>query len=348
MRVVNAAARCAAMLILVAAGARAGPRSAPDVIIYEGAYPGWPWICRASDGTLYCVFREGTIHDYSENGRVMLTHSTDQGQSWSKAVAIIDEPEVDDRNTAVAEVAGQFLLLSYNTYTRQKASQATTSMSRDGGRTWSPPAPLDRANTRTKAAVVTLKSGRLVLPYYVAPGNGSLAALSDDQGQTFRTVEVPGAPGFVGDEWDLLELAPNRLVGVIRNSHPRQDGTFWQTQSTDGGQNWSVPAKINIRSQRAASPAQLAWHNKTPIVVYADRRMVSVSIARARDAAATSWDVDGQVEAFRYEPDESPISDAGYPVSVQIDQRTRLVIDYEIRPNGRRIAGYFVALPANW
>ena len=51
------------------------PKVKPDVVIYEGTYPGWPWITAGHDGTLYCVFREGTVHGYSANGRVMLAKS---------------------------------------------------------------------------------------------------------------------------------------------------------------------------------------------------------------------------------------------------------------------------------
>ncbi len=38
-------------------------KSKPDVVIYEGAYPGWPWVAKGADGTLHCVFREGTQHE---------------------------------------------------------------------------------------------------------------------------------------------------------------------------------------------------------------------------------------------------------------------------------------------
>jgi hypothetical protein len=45
-------------------------KSAPDVIIHDGTYPGWPWVATGADGTFYCVFHEGTAHSYSPTGRV--------------------------------------------------------------------------------------------------------------------------------------------------------------------------------------------------------------------------------------------------------------------------------------
>ena len=87
------------------------------------------------------------------------------------------------------------------------------------------------------------------------PGSGALATLSKDDGQTWKTVRVPNATGFLGDEWDVLQLDPSRLVDIFRNSHSTSDGTFWKSESRDGGQTWSVPRATNVRSHRHNSPA---------------------------------------------------------------------------------------------
>lgn len=51
-----------------------GPGRQPDVVSYQGSYPGWPWTTSGTDGTLYCVFREGTMHDYSAEGRLIVDY----------------------------------------------------------------------------------------------------------------------------------------------------------------------------------------------------------------------------------------------------------------------------------
>jgi hypothetical protein len=321
------------------------PKTKPDVIIYDGQYPGWPWVTAAKDGTLFCVFREGTEHGYSATGRALMSVSRDRGRTWSEAATIVDEPKVDDRNVAIAVLAQGDLLVSYNSYNTALASQAMTVRSSDGGKTWSQPRPLDRPNTRTKSAAVTLASGDLLLPYYVAPGNGALAGLSHDHGRTWTTVAVPDAEGFVGDEWDVLEIEPGRLAGVFRNSHPKTDGTFWKSESRDAGRTWSVPKPTNVQSRRHPSPAQMIRHAGLPTLIYADRRMVSVSAVATRDPELLVWDLDRRWPCFVYNADESPIPDGSYPVSAPIDARTRLIVDYEIRSDSKRIAGYFVTLP---
>jgi hypothetical protein len=323
-------------------------KSQPDVIVYAGTYPGWPWITAGADGALYCAFREGTEHGFSAVGKALLCRSTDQGRTWSPAQTIVDAPDVDDRNVAVVELPNRALLVTYNTYTRAGESLAMTVRSSDGGKTWSAPQPVGEPNTRTKAAAVPLADGTLLLPFYIAPGNGSLAGLSRDQGRTWKVVRVPDTDGFVGDEWDVLEVEAGRLIGIIRNSHRTSDGTFWKTESRDGGRSWAVPRPTNVRSQRHTSPAHIARHGRTPVLVYADRRMVSVSMVRTSDPQYLRWDVEHQLPCFRYNADESPIPDGSYPVSVQTGPRERLIVDYEIRSDAKRIAGYFVELPEAW
>jgi hypothetical protein len=48
---------------------------------------------------------------------------------------------------------------------------------------------------------------------------------------------------------------------------------------------------------------------------------------------------------YRYNAGESPIRAGSYPVSVAVGPRERLIVDYEIRKDGQRISGYFVAFP---
>ncbi len=323
-------------------------KSKPDVVIYEGTYPGWPWVAAGQDGVFYCAFREGAEHGYSATGRALLSISKDKGKTWTKATVIVDAPDVDDRNVAVVALPGRNLLVTYNTYTRAGESLAMTVRSADGGRTWGKPRSVGTENTRTKAAAYPLSNGTLLLPYYVAPGNGALAAISKDNGITWKTSSVPDAEGFIGDEWDVLEVKKGQVVGIVRNSHPKTDGTFWMTESKDNGQTWSSPKRTNVQSKRHPSPAQLTRHGKTPTLIYADRRMVSVSAVKPAGDDFLRWNLEKRLTCYRYNADESPIQDGSYPVSVAVGPRERLIVDYEIRKDSRRITGYFVTFPEDW
>lgn len=257
----------------------AGVKSKPDVEIYDGVYPGWPWITAGADGTFYCTFREGVEHGFSASGKIVLSLSRDQGRTWSEARAIVDEPGVDDRNVAITELMDGRLFLVYNTYDQRLASQAMGSFSPDGGDSWIDPTPIGPAETRTRAAAVELSDGSLLLPFYRAPSDQSLAARSADRGKTWTTAEIENTESFVGDEWDVLEVSPRRIVGIIRNSAKTADGHFWVSESLDSGQTWSAAMQTNLVSERYPSPAQITLQNGKPTVIYPDRRMESVAAA---------------------------------------------------------------------
>ena len=326
--------------------AAGGGKTRPDVIVYRGSYPGWPWITPAGK-RLVCVFREDSIHGFSPTGRVLWTASDDAGRTWSPAQVVVDEPEVDDRNAAVVQLPDGRLMVCYNTYTKKLVSRAFVIFSSDGGATWGKPVPIADLDARTRGAPIALSTGDILVPIYRAPANGSIAALSSDGGRSWRLSPVPDVPGFVGDEWVVLEVEKKRLIGLVRNAGSR-DGVFWRSESRDGGRTWQAPVPTNVQSQRHPSPPHVDFHGKTPVLTYADRRMVSVSMVTTRDADFRTWDLESRLACYRYSPDSSPIRDASYPASVAVGPRRRLIVDYEIRAEGHWIAGYYVELPQGW
>ncbi len=325
-------------------------KSAPDVVIYDGTYPGWPWIDRAPGGKLLCVWREGTRHAYSSVGKVMLSTSDDEGKTWSAARTIVDAPQIDDRNTAILALSDTEWLVSYNTYTSSGAGAAMTARTTDGGATWAESQPVNGSSstsTWTWAAPVKLSSGALILPYYTGVQGGpyqSLAALSDDNGESWTSHTVPNAPGFAGNEWSVVEMPDNSLAGITRTDAPGWDWSLYLTKSADKGKSWSVPVKTNLRDTRSRSPSQIFLHDGKPWVVYDDARMVSVALATTDDPELVTWNVDDRLTAYQYLPDGSPIDDGGYPVSVSLGGDRRLIVDYFIDGDTRRIVGYYVTM----
>lgn len=331
----------------VAAGEIA-PKSQPDVTLFQGSYPGWPWIARTPSGKLVATFREGTEHGYSPTGHVLLVASADDGKTWSAPAIVADQKEVDDRNAAVVALTDDDWIVSYNTFTADLVSRPMIVRTADGGRTWSAPQLVADIDARTRGAVVKLSTGELLLPIYRAQGNGSLCARSEDNGKTWQVVELADAESYVGDEWSLAEVAPGRVVGIHRNNHATRDGFLWRTESTDGGKTWSAAKRTNVQSQRHPAPAQLLMHDGKPVLAYADRRMVSLSLVSTDDPELLNWDVERRLTAVQYLPDGSPISDAGYPSVVSLSKNRLLVIDYEITEEEHLVTGYFVELPEGW
>ncbi len=339
--------RCAAGEPALAGEEQEAVKSRPDVILHRGGYPGWPWITRTSKGRLVCVFRDDGVHGFSPTGKILWTASDDGGNTWAPAQVVVDQPGVDDRNAAVVELPDGTLMVPYNTYTKDHLSQAMVICSKDRGATWARPRPIAELDARTRGAPIALTSGDLVIPIYKAPGNQSIAARSSDGGNTWELSHIENTEGFVGDEWVVVEAEKGRIVGIIRENGTR-DGYFWKTESRDGGRTWQRPVKTNVRDARSTSPAHLDLEGTRPLLTYADRRMVSVSMVTTDDLDFCRWDLEGRMLCYQYRPDGKPIADASYPVSVAVGEHRRLIVDYEIRPEGKWIAGYFVDLPEAW
>lgn len=339
----------------VKAAPPAGVKSSPDVVIYDGKYPGWPWITTGSDGTMYCVFRDGTEHGFSATGVALFTKSTDRGRTWSPASVIIDEPGVDDRNVAIVELPNGELFVTYNTYARDPESKKTTSQvmsirSKDGGNHWEKPQVGPVSNSQSKSAAIVLKDGSLVWPYYIAPKNGAVLSISKDMGATWESIRIPESADFTGDEWDLVEVSPGHLIGIFRNANRSKPAALCFSESLDGGRTWTVPASTNLMTGMFA-PGQifLQGNKQTPTVLYPDRRMISISAAKTNDKAMLKWDTDNLLNCYLYNADQSRIPDGSYAVSAPTgNPNERLIVDYEIRPDSKRITGYFVTFPENW
>jgi len=342
---------CAAPYCLAASGTDV--KSKPDVVIYEGTYPGWPWITAGADGSLFCVFRDGTVHGFSAEGRALFTKSHDRGKTWSPATVIVDEPGVDDRNVAIVELPNRELLVTYNTYAKDNnnrmISQVMSVRSADGGRSWGQPQVGPVPNSQSKSAAVVLKDGSIVWPFYIAPKNGAIAAISKDLDKTWTTVRIPESSEFTGDEWDLVEAEPGHLLAIMRNANHSKPAALCFSESRDGGLTWTTPKATNLTTGMFA-PGQifLQGTNRTLTVLYPDRRMTSVSAAKTDDPARLAWKVDSRLLCYFYNADQSRILDGSYAVSAPTGPHQRLVVDYEIRPTSKRITGYFVDFPEDW
>ncbi|MBN1395107.1 MAG: exo-alpha-sialidase [Pirellulales bacterium] len=322
-------------------------KSTPDVVIYSGTYPAWPWIDSTSDGKLVCVWREGTQHHYSSNGKVMLSESTDKGITWSAARTIIDAPQIDDRNAAILTISDNDWLVVYNTavYT-DGPGVAMTSRTTDGGQTWSTPQAVGgpEGATWTRGAPIQLSSGSLLIPFYTGGPDQSLAAISNDNGQSWTIHEVPNAPGMYGNEWSVMEMPGGVLAGIIRTDTPGEDGSLYVTTSADMGITWSMPQKTNLQDSLSRSPAQMFMYEGEPWVVYDDARMVSIALATTDDPNLIEWNVDERLQ-FQYKADGTAISDGGYPSCVSLGGNEVLIVDYYINGATRQIVGYYATLP---
>lgn len=353
-------------------------KSQPDVVIFEGNYPAWPWITRDAAGRLYCTLREDGIenrkdtgHGFTPLGKTLITHSDDGGQTWSTPSVVSDLEGKDDTGGGLTVLPDQSLMISfYSRYGPSGApSQAWVSRSTDRGRTWSKPRPTSDQDSRARCAVIAMSNGELLAPIYRSmyskEGHQGIAAVSSDNGTTWQNQLVPNAPGEELNEWAVLEAEPGRIIGLHRDECQATRGCYWKTESRDWAKTWTQPVKTNVHdTTRCASPPQLDFHGDRVVLTYSDARMRSVSMVSTTDADFIDWDVEDGVRCYQYHPAGHRIADASYPCSAAVGPHRRLIVDYEIEslitPDSddvieyeleaerKQITGHFVDTPPEW
>tara|TARA_R110002095_G_scaffold133986_2_gene116279 strand:+ start:683 stop:1861 length:1179 start_codon:yes stop_codon:yes gene_type:complete len=328
-------------------GAQTSLYQEPSVIIYSGEYPGWPWVTKDSEGVLYCVFREGERHGFSSRGRIMLSVSRDSGKTWASAKTIIDKPGIDDRNTAITALKDGTLFLSFNEYTKDQKSQAYSVISQDRGVTWSTPTPMGPEETRTRAAAVELSDGSLLAPLYCPSTNDGrcIAARSIDRGKHWNIADLPNADSFVGDEWDVTEVAPGRLVGLSRNRFREKKSYLWAIESSDFGKSWGIPRRTNLHTGTTPAPAKITVFCGKPLVIYPNQRFVSVSAVTTSDPEYLKWDINAPSGGYRYYSNGAAIHDGSYVSPVFLSANQLLIVDYEIRDDSKAITARILTIP---
>src|ERR1700730_9497538 len=168
-----------------------------------GGYAAFPDVCRLRNGELFCVFYSGYGHVSTPNakwpkgGRIMACRSSDNGQSWSKPVVVIDTDQ-DDRDPSVASLKDGTLLLNWFTL-KQNRVAILLARSADQGKTWSVPVKLNLDSPYSFACsspVRELPDGSLILGLYHEDEKKNLAfgatVKSYDGGKTWRDLALIG------------------------------------------------------------------------------------------------------------------------------------------------------------
>jgi sialidase-1 len=212
-----------------------------------GGYAAFPDVCRLHNGDLFCVFYSGYGHvstpkdQWPKGGRIMAVRSSDNGQTWSKPVVIMDTDR-DDRDPSVACLKDGTLLLNW--FTLQKNHVAVLlARSTDQGRTWSQPIKLDLDSPYSFACstpVRQLPDGSLILGLYCEDDKTKRAfgatVKSHDAGKTWKDLAYIGEKAGVplDAETDVVPLKDGRLLAALRSSKVDMHYAI----SNDSGRSW--------------------------------------------------------------------------------------------------------------
>ena len=274
--------------------------------------------CHAADllplpnGDLLCCWFAGSDEGNADISIVL--SRLDAGASrWTDPAKVSDDPSRSEQNPSLFLNPNGEIWLMYTAQTArtpetaaehnlQYTAEIRRKVSRDGGRTWGPTTTMfDRPGSFCRQKVQVLGSGRWIFGNWICfpddTRNGSditVMQISDDQGATWRPVEVPQSRGRV--HANILELAPGKLVALFRS---RFADCIYRATSNDDGETWTAPAPLELRNNNSSISAirlqsgaialiynDVAFNSDTSRTVWPTQRC-PVTIALSEDGGLT-------------------------------------------------------------
>lgn len=278
----------------------------PNAETFPSPYPG-PFV-RAADNSI--VTLAGADAHWS----------VDEGKTWETTNAI-DPEKYQALDFSIVRAKDDSLVIAFDNGKELKSGRwnegspseweipVYTIRSIDNGRTWSEPLPVQRDWVGALRAMVTLKSGRIVLATMaIQPWNHVIPVYySDDNGRSWAKTQTITMEGSKINDHDgamepkLLEKEDGSVYMLIRTTK----GTFYRSISTDAGETWSKPESTGIENNNSFGE----------LAKLSDGRWVLV------------WNRDEKFPAFNYEPDPNDwiVEDMSYS---WIKRRNKLSIAF--------------------
>jgi hypothetical protein len=339
-----------------------GPQRRADAIrqlsIYESPseYCAWPSLARTSEGDLVVLFTRSEEH-LGPDGAILLSRSTDNGRTWLRPVVVVDSP-IDDRESGITTLrdgcilghfwstrhtAESYAKLPPNAYgrdvlerwiamverpeyrNREKTSGAWSSVSCDGGRTWS---ALARGHDSVHGGI-ELSAGGLLLASYRETRDSITVHAADSVTGPWRHIAslAPLRPESLSfGEPHLLQLQSGRVIMMMRaTTHPYNDQdprcVLWESYSDDDGKTWVTPYATSL------------WGFPPHLVLLSDGRVLcTYGYRRPPYGQRACLSSDGVTWSLREElilRDDAPNGDLGYPASIELERGVILTVYYQ-------------------
>jgi len=213
-------------------------------------------------GDLGCVWFGGTQEGVSDIS-IWFSRLARGGTAWSEPVRLSDDSQRSEQNPILFTTPrGELWLL----YTAQLAGNQDTAevrrrVSLDDGRTWGPVETMlpagSHSGTFVRQPLVVTPSGRWLLGTFACvaePGqkwvgdhDTSSVMISEDEGDTWREVPVPGSTGCV--HMNIVVLPDGSLFALFRS---RWADFIYSSHSHDDGETWSVPKPTELPNNNSS------------------------------------------------------------------------------------------------
>ena len=256
--------------------------------------------CHAADlletpeGDILAVWFAGSDEGNSDIS-IVISRLDAGSDRWSMPVKVSDDDYCSEQNPSLFQKSRDEIWLVYTAqkakskddvpfFNYQYTAQIRRKRSFDGGHTWGPTEVMfSHPGSFCRQKIQVLSNGRYVFGNWYCfddeTRNGSdisVIHLSDDEGVTWRDVEIPESRGKV--HANLVEMDGGRIVALMRS---RSADYIYRSVSEDWGETWSVPEKTELANNNSSiSAIRLAS---------GDVAVVCNPVGYSHDSSKTYW-----------------------------------------------------------
>lgn len=223
-----------------------------------------PALLELPGGDLLCAWFAGS-YEGSADVSIVCARLPKGAARWEAPVQVSHDAHRSEQNPSLFLAPGGAVWTMYTAQldrlpgkdNMQYTSVIRRQISTDGGRTWGEADVLfPREGSFCRQPIQVLTGGRWIFANWLCTDSGGLAGdptafqISDDQGRTWRQVDMPGSHGRV--HANVVELAPGHLAAFMRS---RSADFIYRSESSDNGDSWSEPVPTSLPNNNSGISA---------------------------------------------------------------------------------------------
>lgn len=225
-----------------------------------------PALIETADGSLLCCWFSGT-YEGSPDCHIIVSRLEKGSDTWTKPENISFGSGRSEHNPSLFAAPGGEIWAMYTSQEARRpdkdnmqfTSVVKRQISKDNGRTWSRPETLfDREGTFCRQPIQVLSNGRWIFGNWICTdsaeglaGDPTVFQISDDQGISWRQVDMPESHGRV--HANVVELDGNGHLAAFMRS--READNIYRSESFDFGDSWSVPEPTPLPNNNSSISA---------------------------------------------------------------------------------------------